>query len=401
MSSAEDIFYVPDSSDEENEDDFSTQKDSTQVSGDVKPDEADNSDHIINIKPRLRPESEESSDSKSATNSQPRTKNQFELDSEESFKKKSKTNSRVNFQPKLKSDSKILPESNKRKSKVKKEEEIVDESIDYTQKIEELKEMLEMEASQFEVDLEDLKRKHTEKLSYLKQTNIAKEQAASSAYDLEYRNVIWTTTLKHLNRGCFTENLSALFEEALSEEHYKLEKEIIELNQKNEDELAQYRASIPKLKATKSYRKKRRKPNFDSVSPKEMAKIIYNKFFMEQLTESNDPESEANRQIEKMMRKLQKESAYLTSRHFEPRVIHEIEHVPSPIYTYNNDNYPSRGMKAQSPFMKANKKAIDVLGEHREITKNLQKSVKVTDKYLKDLQDRQWFRGMFPHVSSF
>ncbi|OHT08305.1 hypothetical protein TRFO_04918 [Tritrichomonas foetus] len=294
-------------------------------------------------------------------------------------------------------------QSKKRKNNNNNEDDFENVSqIDYSSKIDQLRSLIEENGRNFDLEFENLKRKQDEKLAILKEKNMSREQTASNSYDMEYRNVIWTSTLKYLKRGCFTENLSPLFEQAISDEQYRLEKEIIELRQKYEDELAQYKATLPRMQARKVYRRK--KANFDTMDPKEMAKIIYNQFFLDKILE--DPDSEANRQIERLMNRIQKESDLLTS----PKVVSRfMTSKSSPVKRkrtqqsdYEYQVVPPRirptPNRMKTPVMRENDRAIEMVGLHHKATENLQKSVKKTDKYLKKLHENEWFKGIFPHI---
>lgn len=281
----------------------------------------------------------------------------------------------------------------KKNSKIQKEKEDinfeiseVNSQVDYSDKIDQLRRMIEEENRQFENDFEDLKSKNSEKLAILKQNNLSKEQSLSSSYDLEYRNVIWTTTLHHLKRGCFSDNLGLLFQQAINDEQFQLEKELIELKQKNEEEIDYYRSKMPITGARKS-RKKR--ININAMSPKEMARIIYDKFYTK--LDIEDYDFNVMNKIDSLIRKVQNESQYLASNRFDLKHKPLNLEIPTP-------KIQKQYKRLKSPTMIQNEKNIRTLKKHQKACNNLQKTVKKTDKYIKEMQEKDWFQGIFPHV---
>ncbi|OHT14251.1 hypothetical protein TRFO_15407 [Tritrichomonas foetus] len=268
-------------------------------------------------------------------------------------------------------------------------------SMDIPSQIEEMKFLINSRNKKFEAEFEDLKRKHQEKLTILKQTHITREQSISSSYDLEYRNAVWTTTLQHLNRGCFTEDLGPLFQQTISDEQYKLEKEIIDLKKKNEEEINQIKMTLPKEQPRKQPMKRR--INLDIMNPIEMAHIIYNKVLSENEIDGIDPNDGKN--LNRILKKLHRETNKLASIHFDPpQPTHRKQKRPK-LQEIGNKQVPIINSKRKkSPILRENDRYISFIESHQKACNHLQKSVKDTDKFLKNLKDNDWFNDMFPHV---
>ena len=259
--------------------------------------------------------------------------------------------------------------------------------VNYAEQIEKLERMIDEKNRQFEAEFEDLKSRHSEKLAILKQNNLSKEQSLSNSLDLEYRNVIWTTTLHHLKRGCFSENLGLLFQQAINDEQFQLEKELIELKQKNEEEIDYYRSKMPTEKTRRRIRKKR--VNDSSISPKAMASMINNKFLCD--IDFDEYDFEITKKIDILISKIQKETQYLTMCYTPPSP--KQFNMPNPI-----PKMKITPRRSKSPKKDINDRLLKTLKQHKKACNHLQKSVKKTDKYIKDMQENDWFPNMFPHV---
>ena len=274
-------------------------------------------------------------------------------------------------------------------------------NADIQSQIDELRFLINSKNQQFEAEFDDLKRKNQEKLTIVKQNHIMREQSLSSSCDLEYRNAVWTTTLKHLNRGCFTEDLGPLFQKAISDEQYKLEKELIELKQKNEEELAQIKATMPKIQTIKQLPKKQR-INLDILNPIEMAHIIYNKVISK--SEIDDGDIIDGKNLNKIIRKLNKESTLLSNIKNSPSPHQEMttyEMKPKnkrPSYEMKPKRLRSPPKRKRSPRLTKNERCMACIESHQKACHDLQKSMKKTDKFLKELKENDWFNDMFPHV---
>lgn len=263
---------------------------------------------------------------------------------------------------------------------------------DVSEQIAKLKSMIDSRNQQFEAEFEELKRKHQAKLKSIKQNHITREQTKSNAYDLEYRNLIWTTTLRHLDRGCFTEDLRLLFQQAISNEQYRLEKELIKLKQKNDEEIQIMKDNLPKIQMKKQ--SKRSYINLDILDPIEMARIIYNNCFPD--NDVDDFSDYEIQMIDRFIRKIQKCTMQLTSSQLRPR--------NKPLRQKPENIIDQRAERKQSPKNRMSPKHpkkdkyIACIETHQQACQNLEKSVKETDQFIKKLQEQDWFTDIFPHV---
>lgn len=263
---------------------------------------------------------------------------------------------------------------------------------DISQQISELKSMIDARNLQFDREFNELKRKHQSKLKNIKQAHITREQTKSNAYDLEYRNVIWTTTLKHLNRGCFTEDLRTLFQQAISDEQYKLEKEIINLKQRNDEEIQNLKENLPKMRMKKKIN--RNYINMDIMDPIEMARIIYNNCFPDP---NVDDFSEYELQmIDKLIRKIQRDTMILSNAQIPTP--HKPLKQKSENVAYQKQEKKQIHKRKKSPKTQPKDEYIACIESHQEACQNLEKSVKKADQFIKNLQEKDWFNDMFPHV---
>lgn len=416
MSSLDDIFMVSDTEEEE-EDNESFRKDTeTSSQFQIKPvsqtisipkekEESSNQKQSSEIEITKKENKKQNKSIKPIENVKPENQNKKEL---EKNNQKPKENKSVVKNQKREESSEasqsyqifeISESSEKRYNQKPKNKRVtkknnddfdfeINSQVDYSEKIDQLRRLIDERNQQFETEFEDLKSKHSEKLAILKQNNLSHEQSLSSSFDLEYRNVIWTTTLHHLKRGCFSENIGLLFQQAVNDEQFQLEKELIELKQKNEEELAYYRSRMPDKRAKRIIRKRR---GMNILNPREMANFINNKFISE--NDIDDFDFNIVSKIDSLISKIQKETNYLTINDFNPSPKKIGFSIQSPLLKVKK--VPKR---SKSPRMIQNEEHRKMLKKHQKACNHLQKSVKKTDKYIKEMQENDWFQDMFPHV---
>lgn len=418
MSSLDDIFMVSDTEEEE-EDNESAEKE-TETSSPIQikpaqqeikiPKEIEESNNQTQISEKESQKSETENKQHEIKKNENIKRDNFKQDKEKNNLKK-KENIKVQKRKESSENSQsyqnseISESSEKRYSKkprskpyTKKNTNFFDFDLsdinpqaDYSEKIDRLRRLIDDKKQQFETDFEDLKSKHSEKLAILKQNNLSREQSLSSSFDLEYRNVIWATTLHHLKRGCFSENLGLLFQQAVNDEQFQLEKELIEMKQKNEEEIANFRSKMPTERIRRRIRKRR--ANINILSPREMATMINNNFLS--TTDIDDVDFDIANKIEALISKVHKETQYLTLNQYDKKLdpfpkSFDIQ-TPSP-------KVKKTPKRSKSPRMIQNEKHLQMLKKHKKACNDLQKSVKKTDRYIKEMQENDWFQGMFPHV---
>lgn len=267
---------------------------------------------------------------------------------------------------------------------------------DITQQINELKSMIDARNQQFDAEFDELKRKHQAKLKNIKQNHMTREQAKSNAFDLEYRNIIWTTSLKHLNRGCFTEDLRLLFQQAISDEQYKLEKELIKLKQKNDEEIQNLKENLPKMNLKKKVN--RNYINMDIMDPIEMARIIYNNCFSD--PDVDDFSDYEVQMIDKLIRKIQRDTMILSNIHISTPHKPLRQKSENVMHEKQEKKQEKRQIRksSKSPKHQQKDKYISYIESHQEACQSLEKTVKKTDEFIRNLQGNDWFNDMFPHV---
>ena len=254
---------------------------------------------------------------------------------------------------------------------------------DYTEAIDDIREQIDTKAVKFEREFEELKRRHAEQLSLLKHNNVTKEQAAANSYNIEYRNVVWSVTLRHLGKGVFTEDVGPLLEHSLSEQQFRFEKELVELQQTYDDEIAQMRAQL-----TGKTRKRRRVRRMgQAMQPEQMARMICDR--LDEL-EPQEVEDDGNdvilNQLIKMIKKeneelIDRRDAFVKRR--KPRIIaRRVQEV-------EEEEPPRRKPRNAEPSF---------LARHKEASNKLVKSMAKADRFLRNLQKQEWFDDLFPHV---
>lgn len=254
---------------------------------------------------------------------------------------------------------------------------------DYTEAIDELQEQIDARAIKFEREFEELKRRHAEQLSLLKHSNVTREQATANSYDIEYRNVVWSVTLRHLGKGVFAEDIGPLFEHNLSEQQFKLEKELLELQQTYDDELAQMRAQM----AGKGRRRRRvRRIPGTEMQPQQLARMICDR--LDEL-EPREVEDDSNdvilSQLIKMIKKeneeiLDRREAFIKRQ--RPKIRERKMYHPPP----------------EPPRARPKNPEPSFLASHKAASNKLVKSMAKADRFLKNLQKQEWFDDLFPHV---
>ena len=254
---------------------------------------------------------------------------------------------------------------------------------DYTEAIDDIREQIDTKAVKFEREFEELKRRHAEQLSLLKHNNVTKEQAAANSYNIEYRNVVWSVTLRHLGKGVFTEDIGPLLEHSLSEQQFRLEKELVELQQTYDDEIAQMRAQL----TGKSRKRRRVRRTGQAMQPEQMARMICDR--LDEL-EPQEVEDDGNdvilNQLITMIKKETEElidcrDAFVKLR--KPRVIvHRVQEA-------EEEELPRRKPRQAEPSF---------LARHKEASNKLVKSMAKADRFLRNLQKQEWFDDLFPHV---
>jgi hypothetical protein len=179
---------------------------------------------------------------------------------------------------------------------------------DSEEALDDLRDRFEEKYGRFQQDLDDLKHEHSEKLAVLKHNNLTQEQARAASYTSEYQNLVWSVTLKHVGCGMLTEDLGNVLQHQLSEEQFKFEKDILELQQQFDEELAQARQEKPE---DASARRRRRRRLVRTLDPKRMAAVICQGLADAEDTLTSDPSTEV---IDGLITTLRRESQRLASR---------------------------------------------------------------------------------------
>lgn len=284
-------------------------------------------------------------------------------------------------------------------------QEIVDipSNPDIISRIQQLKFEINSRKTKFEAEFDDLKRSNQGKFNTIKQNHITKEQTLSNSYDLEYRNLVWSISLKHLQRGCFTENLGPLFQQAINDEEYRLNNKIISLQQECQEDLENYKESLPK-NPVKQIQFKRTIDNY-FMDPIEMAQFIYSKMY--NIPNNNEINERETRRIDEIIEKLRQQINFLST----IQVTEKKTKLPEPMIDYPRKQH-------QNPRAKKQEKYRETIRSHEKACNQLQKSVnetgrylrriqdnamieneiKETDKFMDDLKQNKWFKDVFPHV---
>jgi hypothetical protein len=261
--------------------------------------------------------------------------------------------------------------------------------------LEEIRAVIEEKNLNFEHDLQDLRRRHTEQLSLLKQDHVAQEQAAANSYNLEFRNVIWDLTLKHLGRGMFTEDLGRMLQRNLSEEQFKCEKELLELQQSYDDEIAQMRANAPAIRKKKHRKRERMDPGMLTLNPHQMAEKISEKlkqFAVDEVGEG--PEGEA---LDFLLQILKQERENIVGYRLSP--------TRRPLAIRSTPIAVKRKLPVEKPrVVPYVERVVDPMAPRTGLRKHvaarakLKKSVAKADRFMHNLRGQEWFGDLFPHV---
>jgi hypothetical protein len=202
------------------------------------------------------------------------------------------------------------------------------------------------------------------------------EQLRTNAYNLEYRDLVWGITLKHTGSAMFPEDLESVLQHHLNEEQFRLEKELLALQQRYDDELGQARSAPADIE---------RRPRVSRVlDPKRMAFVIW-----QRLQDFDDPEA-ANSSaavIDGLIKIVRRERRRLESGRGAA--------VPSP----RKPSPKPRPVPLPLPMPPAESEPdIGKIEDHIAARKKLKKSVAKADKFVRELQRQPWFEGMFPHM---
>lgn len=278
------------------------------------------------------------------------------------------------------------PEPAERKPEKPKRAAPSPEQPDFQEAIDEIREQMDLKARKFEHELEDLKRQHAEQLSIIKQTNIAKEQSAANAYNLEYRNSIWSVTLKHLGKGVFTDEIAPLLEHNLGEEQFKLEKELLELQQRYDDELAQAKMN-PVVRKRRHH--KRKSSSTVPISPQQLAQLIVDRIDQPPRKQvEKDPNDVI---VDKMIQVVRSESEALIDRQ------QVINHRRAAVVPHRPISQRKEQPK-RTTHRRENPMDQSCIVENIDARKKMKKRLMDTDKFLRDLHKQEWFDDIFPHV---
>jgi hypothetical protein len=242
--------------------------------------------------------------------------------------------------------------------------------------LEALREQIENENRKFERQLDNVKRDHAEKLAILKQENLSKEQAAANSYNLEYRDAILAITLKYLGRVILTEDIGSLLRQSLNEEEFKFEKELLDLQQAHDDELAQLRLTIRPGAPGRRHR-----PHRAPINPVHIAQMVYDR-----LSEGEPEEPNENEILEDLIRILQTaKGSLLASQAPRPG---KVRPRPPPAQPIPEPRLPPRGPDPNAPGIE----------KHIQARKKLRKAVEQTDRFIRKVRHENWFPDFFPHV---
>jgi hypothetical protein len=249
---------------------------------------------------------------------------------------------------------------------------------DSEEAVDDLRNRLEDRCEKSQRDLEDLKHEHYEKLGVLKHNNLTQEQERANSYNAEYQNLVWSVTLKHIGCGTFTEDVGTVLQHHLSEEQFKFEKEILQLQQQFDSEIADARRETPdRLRI----RRRRRRKLVRTIDPKRMAEIICQGIADAEDALTTDPSMDV---IDGLIKILRGESRRLANR----RAVSP-PHRRQPLRPRSPRQPPPRPEEVGA---KAN------LHKHIKARTKLERTVARADRFVQDLHGQSWFQDLFPHI---
>jgi hypothetical protein len=226
-----------------------------------------------------------------------------------------------------------------------------------------LREQIQNDKRKFERQFENLRRYHAEQLAILKQENLSKEQTAATSYNLEYRDAIVATTLKYLGIVILTEDIGSLLRQRLNEEEFKFEKELLDLQQVQDDELAQLRSAIRPVPPGRKHR-----PHTASINPFDIAHMVYGK-----LSETEPEEPSQSEILEHLIRILQTAKMSLLSAQ-APRLATVDARGPPPSSIPKSrrpQNGPDGNDREIEQYVVGRKKLMRTLAKVNRLTQNL------------------------------
>jgi hypothetical protein len=245
---------------------------------------------------------------------------------------------------------------------------------DSEEAVDDLRDRFEDKYEKSQQALEDLKREHSDKLAMLKYKNAAQEQARANSYDTEDQNLVWSVTLKHVGCGMFTEDLGNALQHHLNEEQFKFEKEILELQQQLDEELAQARQEKPS--DVGGYRRRRRRL-VRTIDPQQMAEIICQRIADAEDTLTRDV-------IDGLIKILRMESRHLVSYH--------------PVSAPGRRHSPKTRAPRRPPPTPEDAGGPANLQKHIKARAKLRRAVAHADRFVYDLHGQKWFQDLFPHI---
>lgn len=258
-------------------------------------------------------------------------------------------------------------------------------SEDNSEKLEILRNQYDQRLQSMQIEFENMKRRHTEKLTSSKHNNITKEQAYSNGNDLEFRNMIWALTLHHFGKGSFAEDLDPLFQRSLSDEQYKLEKELLTLQQEYDDQISDMQR--------RQYYRKTKKRKITLPDPRELAVKLYRNM------KGNDCSDVNNEFIDDLIRHVKKENNKIIDKDIPPR--------QAPVRNHHFNEVQNRPIKHRyvepEKFVPKQKRSIQPLTESivkqhikkakNELQYDLQYHIKERERLKKCLKQTDRFIG--------
>lgn len=230
-------------------------------------------------------------------------------------------------------------------------------------------------------EINEIKSMHTQKLFALKQQNLAKEQALASSNDLKYRDYLWDITCKYFNKGCFADNLEPHFEKKLSEEEYKLKKEIIALQEQQKEEL---RISKENMKDAQT----RNEPAVELLEPQALAQILYDSIYdCDVFRESAD----INKLIDQILQKFENNIPSIGSSDFSESSIPIQSPVRQPYKSPMLKVSPPKPIQRNTPISAKRVRKDPALKRNIQERKKLKQSIEQTNKFLSDMKKQSWF----------
>jgi len=203
----------------------------------------------------------------------------------------------------------------------------------------------------------------TQRLNIIKQSNLLEEKELRDKLSLEYRNYTWDLCMKYFGKIVCDTEMSIMFDQVIEEEENHNRKKLIDLKEKLKEDASTFHYDNNEVSG-----------EFSNISPKEIAKIIFDQTISDIINKEYEL---ARNQIKKMIENIEILKNNVSTKPINTNPLVSIQPAPKRI----------------------KKKKDHVIKQHVHKRNQLKRAIDQADHFIDAVRQQKWYPSLIPDYS--